>query len=201
MSYHNYIRSIARFGAALAVCLTLTLHAAWASADKDERANDEISTIEWTDLIPKDDLEALLNPPDYISEIEDGSLEDEISGQLKNSTNDAAQDRYQEALASTKVAENIDGKFIQIPGFIVPLEFDDDQTITQFLLVPYFGACIHLPPPPPNQIIFVNSEKGFRIDALYTPFWVKGVISTTLVENETATSAYSMEMIDFEPYL
>ncbi|MCG8536704.1 MAG: DUF3299 domain-containing protein [Pseudomonadales bacterium] len=88
----------------------------------------------------------------------------------------------------------MNGKPIRIPGFIVPLEFNDDQTITQFFLVPFFGACIHVPPPPPNQIIYVNYPQGFKLDVLYNPIWVSGVLKTSLVENNMAVAAYSMEM-------
>ncbi len=157
-------------------------------------------TVEWTDLMPQDDIDALLNPPEYVTEVEDGSLEDQISTQLQNSIALASDDRYQQALSSTRIIQEMDGQAIRIPGFIVPLEFDDDQTITQFFLVPYFGACIHVPPPPPNQIIFVNYPKGFQLDALYDPFWISGTLETTIVENDIATSAYRMQMQAFEPY-
>ena len=117
----------------------------------------EFQTLEWTDLIPEDDLQALLNPPSYIAEIEDGSLEDQISNQIQNSISNAADDRYQQALVSTKVVTDMNNVAVRIPGYIVPLEFNDDQAVTQFFLVPFFGACIHVPPPPPNQIILVDS--------------------------------------------
>ena len=160
----------------------------------------EFKTIEWTDLMPKEDIEALENPPSYVTEVEDGSEEDKISGQLQNAISAATNDRYQQALVSTRVIQEMDGKAIRLPGFIVPLEFDEEQTITQFFLVPFFGACIHLPPPPPNQIILVDYPKGIQLEALYDPFWVSGVIKVELVENATATAAYTMRMYHFEPY-
>lgn len=156
--------------------------------------------IEWTDLVPKEDLEALLNPPDYITEIEDGSFEDKISSQIQNNLTSDNNDRYQQALISTRVISGLDGQAIRIPGFIVPLEFDDDQTITQFFLVPFFGACIHVPPPPPNQIIHVTYPEGLKLDALYDPFWISGILKTTITNNELATAAYAMQMQYFETY-
>ena len=144
----------------------------------------QFTTIEWTDLIPKDDLDALLNPPSYVTEVEDNSLEDQISSQLQNTIAAAADDRYQQALVSTKVVAEMDGQATRIPGFIVPLEFDDELSITQFFLVPFFGACIHVPPPPPNQIIFVNYPKGLKDDALYAPFWISGVLKASITEND-----------------
>ena len=157
-------------------------------------------TMEWIELMPEDDLEALLNPPEYIAEVEDGSSEDQISSQLQSSIAAASDDRYQQALVSTSVVEALNGQAVRIPGFIVPLEFDDDQTITQFFLVPYFGACLHMPPPPPNQIILVNFPEGMQLEALYTPFWISGELKTAITENSVATSAYSLDMKSFEPY-
>ena len=157
-------------------------------------------TVEWVDLMPKEDLDALLAPPSYVTDVEDGSFEDEISNQIQNALGAASDDRYQQALASTQVIPEMADQAIRIPGFIVPLEFDGEQTITQFFLVPFFGACIHVPPPPPNQIIFVNYPKGLKLTALYDPFWISGILKTTLVENETATAAYSLQMQSFEAY-
>ncbi|MCT2530800.1 DUF3299 domain-containing protein [SAR92 clade bacterium H921] len=76
-------------------------------------------------------------------------------------------DRYQHALASTNIKPEMDGRTLSISGFIVPLEFDDQQVITEFFLVPYFGACLPMPPPAPNQKIQVKYAKGVEIDALY----------------------------------
>ena len=157
-------------------------------------------TLEWDDLMPADDLDALQNPPNYLYDFEDGSEEDEISGQLANAVTSAVNDRYQQALVSTRIIPEMNGTNIRIPGFIVPLEFDDEQTITEFFLVPYFGACIHSPPPPPNQIIYVRAPKGIQIETLYDPFWISGKLSTKLIENTMATAAYSMEMRSYEDY-
>ena len=157
-------------------------------------------TVEWIDLMPKAELDALLDPPSYITDVKDGSLEDQISSQIQNTITAARDDLYQQALVSTNIIPQMDGQAIRIPGFIVPLEFDDEQTVTQFFLVPFFGACIHVPPPPPNQIIFVDYPKGLKLSALYDPFWISGTLKTSLVENEIATAAYSMQMQSFEAY-
>ena len=157
-------------------------------------------SIEWIDLMPKEELEILSKPPSYIAEIEDGSVEDRISSQIQNALDVATDDPYQQALVSTNVIPEMNGKAIRIPGFIVPIEFDDEQTVTQFFLVPFFGACIHYPPPPPNQIILVNYPKGLKFDALYDPFWISGVLQTSITENELATSAYTMNMQYVENY-
>ncbi|MBV1881479.1 MAG: DUF3299 domain-containing protein [Pseudomonadales bacterium] len=158
-------------------------------------------TVEWIDLMPKDDLEVLLNPPQLVTDIEDGSFEDQISSQIQNSLAAASDDRYQQALVSTRVVAEMDGKAIRLPGFVVPIEHNDDQTITQFFLVPYFGACIHMPPPPPNQIVLVNYPQGVKFNSIYEPIWVSGVVKTSIQQNDLATAAYVMELVQFEAYI
>ncbi len=185
--------------------LGITFAGVNAAADSDQSVlNDSntlvFETIEWPDLMPPEVLAILLNPPEYIAEIEDGSAEDQISSQMKSAVNQSEEDAYQKALVSTDVNENLDGAMIRIPGFVVPLEFDEEQTISQFFLVPYFGACLHMPPPPPNQIILVNAPKGIQMSALYDPFWIEGQLSTSFQENDMATSAYAMQLKRIEPY-
>ncbi len=191
----------------LLATLSLSIFSSQVSANTEKTPVSEkklpksaFKTIEWTDLMPKEDLDILLNPPDYIAEIEDGSIEDQISSQVQNSIAAASDDRYQQALVSTNIVEAMDGQAIRIPGFIVPLEFDDEQTITQFFLVPFFGACLHLPPPPPNQTLFVDYPEGIKLDVLYNAYWISGVVQASLIENEFATAAYSVKMQFFEEY-
>lgn len=160
----------------------------------------EYRRIEWTELMPADDLEAFLNPPADIQNIEEGSAGDNIASQIKAAPSGPADNRYQQALASTRVIAQLGGEAIQIPAFVVPVEFDESQRATQFFLVPYFGACIHVPPPPPNQIIFANYPEGLKLESLYQPFWFFGTLSTTLTENEIATAAYSMHLSRIEIY-
>ena len=75
------------------------------------------------------------------------------------------------------VNPDFDGKAIRMAGYLLPLEFSD-QGVTDFLLVPYVGACIHVPPPPPNQIVFVRLAKKFKVNDLFTAVWVSGKIKT-----------------------
>ena len=159
------------------------------------------SSIGWDDLIPEDELEILMNPPEYLSDIVEGSDADRMgeSGGVSGAL--PSDDKYQQALQSVNVRGEIDGKAVRVPGFVVPLEFDDDQVITQFFLVPYFGACIHMPPPPPNQIILVNYSTGLELDALYDPIWISGMLKVSLTENSLGRSAYSMDMHMYEPYI
>ena len=167
--------------------------------ESDDKNSKSFKTVEWLDLMPKKNLDALLNPPDYVSQLEEGAFEDEILTELRNLPKEIS-DPYQQALVSTEVIKEMDGQRIRIPGFVVPLEFGENKKVTQFFLVPYFGACIHVPPPPPNQIIFVTSKKGLAIKELYDPLWISGVISTSRIENDVALAAYKMEMEFSEIY-
>jgi hypothetical protein len=156
--------------------------------------------IEWTDLMPKEDFNALLSPPSYVTNAIEGSFEDQISSGIKSVMAAEVDDAYQRALVSKNVVLEYDGQAVKLAGFVVPLEFNDDQVITEFFLVPFFGACIHVPAPPPNQVIFVKDTKGFTLDALYSPIWVSGILSASLIENDIATSAYTLDMASFEHY-
>lgn len=171
------------------------------------------STVEWIDLIPQSDLDILLNPPASITNISHdfesislGNLSDAIEKQLEQQMDltekvpTPEEQAYSAALQSTNIKDEYHQKNIRIPGFIVPLEFNDDQVITEFFLVPYFGACIHVPAPPPNQIIYVSYPQGLKIEALYDPFWIKGELATAIVANDIATSAYTMQADVVEPY-
>lgn len=186
--------------ALLIIMMSMFISQVIAQGGDTERGENQYKTVEWTDLIPQNELDILLNPPDYMDDIQDGSFEDQIDSQLRNTTALATEDRYQQALVSTNIRREMDGKAIRIPGFIVPLEFNSEQTITEFFLVPYFGACLHMPPPAPNQIIYVKHPEGIQLNALYDPFWITGVLRASLVENDLAAAAYVVEMADYEPY-
>ncbi len=163
-------------------------------------ADSAYQEIEWADLIPEDDLNALMNPPQEIFDIEDGSEEDQISNDLFNALSAAGDSRYQQALVSTQVRSEYNQQKVRLPGFIVPVTLDENQVVTEFFLVPYFGACIHVPPPPPNQIIFSQFKKGIKLDDLYTPFWIEGTLTTSITENELAVSAYSFNVDNMITY-
>lgn len=97
------------------------------------------------------------------------------------------------------VVAALDGSEVKIPGFVVPLE-GDKETLTEFLLVPYFGACVHVPPPPSNQIVYVKFAEGIPVENLYDAIWVIGKLSTKGWSGDIATVGYSLTGMRVEPY-
>lgn len=161
-------------------------------------------TVEWTDLLPQQDLDALMNGPEITHDTPELPLDSQISNQVRQAIEQAADSAYQKALVSTDVRQELNDTAIRLPGFIVPLEFNDRQLVTEFFVVPYFGACIHVPPPPPNQLVHVVYPEGFKLDDLYIPFWFEGRLKTEMFSKDVGTgnavSAYSMQVAKIELY-
>ena len=97
------------------------------------------------------------------------------------------------------VVDIYNGERVKVPGFIVPLEGTAELT-TEFLLVPFFGACIHVPPPPSNQIVHVKMNEGVPVENLYDAVWVEGIFSTTRYSSDLAAAGYSMQGEAVHPY-
>lgn len=101
----------------------------------------------------------------------------------------------------------LDRQMVRVPGYALPLEFDG-TAVKEFLLVPYVGACIHVPPPPKNQMVFVKLKQSFPAKTLYEPVWVTGrmkVQSTTkslsLVDGKSDVHAgYTINAVQVEAY-
>jgi hypothetical protein len=112
-------------------------------------------------------------------------------------------------IAKTYLANaQLDGQRVRMPGYLLPLEFNG-RKVNEFLLVPYVGACIHTPPPPPNQIVHVTAKSGYQSDGgLYTPVWVDGLMKTERNDSSLSfvdgssdiQSAYSIEASSVTPY-
>ena len=112
------------------------------------------------------------------------------------------QTRIQYKKESAKVNESLDGKTVRMPGYVLPLEAEG-TAVKEFLLVPFVGACIHVPPPPPNQMVFVESAEPYQSESLFEPVWIEGVLkvdkgthSLSLVDGESDVSTgYSMKAV------
>lgn len=116
-------------------------------------------------------------------------------------------EKYAEVWSNTLV-DGLNGQDVRMPGYALPLEFSG-TTVTEFLLVPYVGACIHTPPPPPNQIVHVRIGGGFESDSVFVPVWVTGRITTaprsvslSFVDGSSNVAVgYQLEAASVEPYV
>jgi hypothetical protein len=129
----------------------------------------EVRQITWDDLLP----DGWIPPSVSVDHFFDATPAQPIKG-----------------MAAPVVAA-MDGLLVKLPGYLVPITLEG-ESLREFLMVPYFGACIHVPPPPPNQVVFVRLDEPVTLDDPYGPHWVTGVIRTTLSDTELAEAAYTM---------
>ena len=153
---------------------------------------EEVLAVKWEDLMSQADLAAILNAPPVSH---DGYGWDD-----KFSADSPVESAFQRALQSFDVNPEYLGKRIVLPGFIVPTAYNEEREVTEFFLVPFFGACIHVPPPPPNQIIHVTYEQGLHLDNMYDAYYILGELSSQVVRHELADSAYSLRAEHVEMY-
>lgn len=139
----------------------------------------EVREVEWMDLMPDAERTAW----------EDASQNVDHSGY-------ASAEEFQ----SWETVGELDGQKIRIPGFVVPVETDGKGRLQTFFLVPYFGACIHVPPPPANQIIYGRLEEPVEMVNIWDAFYMEGTLNIEEVSNETADSAYTMAVDSLKPY-
>lgn len=100
---------------------------------------------------------------------------------------------------ATKLNTALDGVSVKLPGYIIPLDTGADG-VTSFILVPYVGACIHVPPPPPNQLVFVTTATPWPSENLWDAVWVYGRLSTRLQSTEIAEIGYQIVATSIEIY-
>ena len=161
----------------------------------------EYKPLHWDELIPEAELEVLkklspliTNPHQPLDPNE--NIRDEISSGLEQ----LADPDIQGVMNSINVRPELNNQTVSIAGFVVPVQVNDNNAITEFFLVPYFGACIHVPPLPPNQIIYVRYDRGLLVEGIWMPFEIKGTIFTEMIENDTAISAYTFDANDVIEY-
>jgi hypothetical protein len=106
-----------------------------------------------------------------------------------------------------KVDLALDGELIRMPGYVLPLEFEG-ESVEEFMLVPYVGACIHVPTPPVNQMVLVRLTQSYAINDLYEPVWVTGRMKTQSVNKSLGvfdgkidvSAGYVLDGTRVEPY-
>lgn len=167
----------------------------WSSAFAGDAAE-----IEWESLVPED-----WNPNQVFED-----MSDEQYYALSDNELIILEQTVQAMFDAAPVVDAFEGKQVKIPGFVLPLEFSN-TLLKEFLLVPYFGACTHTPPPPANQIIYGKLDTGFELESVYLPVWITGTLNITRSQsqlNESGVaigievqSAYSIDVDLIEPYL
>ncbi|KRW57853.1 DUF3299 domain-containing protein [Pseudomonas sp. TTU2014-080ASC] len=151
-------------------------------------ANADVRQLSWEEMVPPE------APPQVV---EPTPLHD--LSQLANALSESGPAALQQS-PDAPVVQALDGQAVKLPGYIVPLDVTEEGRVIEFLLVPYFGACIHVPPPPSNQIVHVTSELGVRLDALYEPFWIEGPLKVEHSSSELAEAGYKMNAEKIYPY-
>lgn len=101
---------------------------------------------------------------------------------------------------ATKLNPTLDGAYIKMPGFIIPIELLASG-VNSFVLVPYVGACLHTPPPPPNQLVFVTTNTPWPNDDLWEAVWVTGQMQHEVQSTEVAETGYALKADAMEVYV
>lgn len=102
-------------------------------------------------------------------------------------------------LGVEKVRTDWNGRIVRLPGFIVPID-TVGTAVTAFILVPYVGACIHVPPPPANQLVFVTTEDPYESEGLYAPVNVTGMFGVAAISTHLAQIGYALSAEKIEPF-
>lgn len=133
-------------------------------------ADQAVRELDWLELMPKDEVDSLMETPAVTHE---GSFKQVQTG-------------------SFRAIKELNGLKVKIAGYIVPVEVDGDSQMSEFFIVPYFGACIHVPPPPPNQIILARLAKPIPVTEIYDAYWIEGTLNVEQIKNDIAASAYTL---------
>lgn len=155
----------------------------------EDNGEPDAEEIDWNTLIPENwRPDVLMKEYDVENISDDDPRAKELLEKLKA--------LWQEA----PIVSELDGRRVKLPGFVVPLEMDPKK-IDQFLLVPYYGACIHVPPPPANQTVHVLIREGKAFEGqLFDVVWVTGTLRVEHLSSELADAGYRMENATVIPY-
>jgi len=168
-----------------------------------------VTEIAWEDLMPAGEDELLESLyVEFYQNLEKKMFQNSTSlaeaarqqGTDITTIAEGSADDTMEQIGTFNVVKDLNGKRIRVPGYVVPFDFSADAEHKEFLLVPYFGACLHTPPPPPNQIILVKAETAAKITNIEDPVWLEGTLKTGEFLSDLGNSAYELELSKLEPY-
>ncbi|GAB2181322.1 DUF3299 domain-containing protein [Denitratisoma sp. agr-D3] len=111
----------------------------------------------------------------------------------------AALEKLRDLWANAPTEPSLKGERVRIPGFLLPIE-RKGNTVSEFLLLPYFGACIHVPPPPANQIIQVSISPPLKNAQAMDPVWVSGILDVDRRDTPWGKAGYRMKGEKVTPY-
>lgn len=150
----------------------------------------EYKTLGWDDLLP----ESLRPDQELIDKYNRGEVGDDDPQII------ALKKQMRELVEQSPINTALEGQRVRLPGFVVPLE-SDGKKVSEFLLVPYQGACIHVPPPPPNQTVLVQSKNGTSaVRELFDTVWVSGTIRVEHNSKSLADTGYTFIADNVETY-
>ena len=148
--------------------------------------------MEWNDLLPEG-----FKPEQIMAKYQ---------AEIKATAEGSPEERvlYKKVMSEFNSAganKSLDGRKVRIPGFVAPLDTNGD-VVGDFLLVPYYGSCIHSPPPPAHQTVMVEPAKGksVTLNDIYRPVWVVGEIEVDEIETDLATAGYQIKNARVIPY-
>jgi len=144
--------------------------------------------VPWDALVPKD-----WNPAKEFQGLNLGAMDDADPKAI------AALEKLRAAWDNAPVVPALNGQRVRIAGFMVPLE-TQQGLVSEFLLVPYFGACTHTPPPPANQIVHVFPTKPYKSEQGMDAVWVHGALETTRARTDLGNAGYRMRAEVITPY-
>jgi hypothetical protein len=185
-------------GRALALILVLlTLSACGPQESQilvDESDLGEVTELDWDALIPEE-----WRPEQLLEGLSGDEVSlDQISDEDPRA--DAIMDEITALWKQAPVVDALDGQRVKLPGFVVPLAFDQYE-LSAFLLVPYFGACIHVPPPPANQIVYVVLPEGKRYrGGVFDTVWVTGDLRIERFSSAMGDAGYRLDALAIGPY-
>jgi hypothetical protein len=156
-------------------------------SDKTASADSNYEEIKWEALVPKE-----WDPMKDFKSMDMSKLQD---GDPKAMD---MLDKLRFEWDNAPAEPSMNNKKVRLPGFVVPLD-KQGELVKEFLLVPYFGACIHSPPPPANQIVHVIASTPVKMRTMDT-MWVNGMLKITRSDTTMGKSGYQMKSDSVAPY-
>ncbi len=179
-------------------------HTVIAAAANDAPASAATPVDSWSALMPED--RSFQRPPPQIglnrsSSMQGvgGLIDDTGSGTLPTQTIDHSSPERAKQYGSSEVVAGVDGRSVDLDGYLVPLGTNDAGLVDEALFVPFYGACIHVPPPPPNQIIHVTLQAPIALGNLWDPYRLHGTLQIKQFDTDIASAAYDVAGARLEP--